>query len=78
MLDDAAPDSVSGLVEENLQARLQAVMLMALSNASNYLVLSAGNKSELAVGYTTLYGDLAGGLCVLGDVFKTCVYDLAL
>ena len=65
------------LVEENLQARLRAVLLMAISNGSHRLVLTTGNKSETAVGYTTLYGDMAGGLAVLSDVFKSRVYDLA-
>ena len=65
------------IVEENLQARLRAVILMAISNDSRRLVLTTGNKSELAVGYTTLYGDMAGGLAVLSDVYKSRVYDLA-
>lgn len=63
--------------EENLQARLRAVLWMALSNRLNALVLTAGNKSELAVGYATLYGDLAGGFAVLKDISKTRVYRLA-
>jgi NAD+ synthase (glutamine-hydrolysing) len=63
--------------EENLQARLRAVLWMALSNKFGALVLTAGNKSELAVGYTTLYGDMAGGFSVLKDVTKTRVYQLA-
>ena len=67
------PDST----EENIQARLRAVLWMALSNKFGALVLTAGNKSELAVGYATLYGDMAGGFSVLKDVTKTRVYQLA-
>ena len=65
------------LAMENLQARLRGLELMYLSNEEGRLVLSTGNKSELAMGYCTLYGDMAGGLCVLGDVYKTDVYRLA-
>ena len=63
--------------EENIQARIRGNLLMALSNKFGSLVLSTGNKSELAVGYCTLYGDMAGGLDVISDVPKTMVYDLA-
>jgi NAD+ synthase (glutamine-hydrolysing) len=63
--------------EENMQARLRGMTLMALSNKFGHLVLSTGNKSELAVGYCTLYGDMAGGLAVISDVPKTMVYALA-
>ncbi len=63
--------------EENIQARLRGIILMALSNKFGYLVLSTGNKSEVAVGYATLYGDMAGGLSVLSDVPKTQVYKLS-
>ena len=63
--------------EENIQARLRGMTLMALSNKFGYLVLTTGNKSELAVGYCTLYGDMCGGLAVISDVPKTLVYDLA-
>jgi NAD+ synthetase len=63
--------------EENIQARLRGVMLMALSNKSGSLLLTTGNKSELAVGYCTLYGDMCGGLAVISDVPKTMVYRLA-
>lgn len=63
--------------EENMQSRLRAVTLMALSNKFGHLVLSTGNKSELAVGYCTIYGDMAGGLAVISDVPKTLVYELA-
>ena len=65
------------ITEENLQARARAVSLMALSNKFGYLLLTTGNKSELAVGYATLYGDMAGGYSVLKDVYKTNVYKLA-
>jgi NAD+ synthase (glutamine-hydrolysing) len=63
--------------EENIQARLRGMTLMALSNKFGHLVLSTGNKSELAVGYCTIYGDMAGGLAVISDVPKTMVYELA-
>ena len=63
--------------EENLQSRSRGVVLMAISNKSGYLVLTTGNKSETAVGYSTLYGDTAGGFAVLKDVPKTWVYELA-
>jgi NAD+ synthase (glutamine-hydrolysing) len=66
-----------GLAEENIQARLRGLTWMALSNKFGWLVLTAGNKSEMATGYATLYGDMAGGFAVLKDVFKTLVYDLA-
>jgi NAD+ synthase (glutamine-hydrolysing) len=63
--------------EENMQARLRGMILMSLSNKFGHIVLSTGNKSELAVGYCTLYGDMAGGLAVISDVPKTMVYELA-
>ena len=65
------------VTEENIQARIRGNLLMALSNKFGWLVLTTGNKSELAVGYCTLYGDLAGGFAILKDVPKTLVYDLA-
>jgi len=65
------------VTEENIQARIRGNLLMAISNKFGSLVLSTGNKSELAVGYCTLYGDMAGGLAVISDVPKTMVYDLA-
>ncbi len=65
------------VTEENLQARCRAILLMALSNKTGSIVLSTGNKSEMAVGYATLYGDMVGGFCVLKDVPKTMVYRLA-
>jgi len=66
-----------GDFEENLQSRIRGALLMALSNRYGHLVLSTGNKSELAVGYCTLYGDMAGGYALLSDVPKTTVYELA-
>jgi NAD+ synthetase len=65
------------VTEENLQARVRGTLLMALSNKYGHLLLTTGNKSEMAVGYCTLYGDMNGGLAVLADVFKTDVYRLA-
>jgi NAD+ synthase (glutamine-hydrolysing) len=65
------------VTEENIQARIRGNLLMALSNKFGYLVLSTGNKSELAVGYCTLYGDMAGGLAVISDVPKSMVYELS-
>ncbi len=79
-LDDLAPvfsDVGEDVTEENIQARIRATVLMALSNKFGRLLLATGNKSELAVGYCTLYGDMAGGLAVIADVPKTLVYDLA-
>jgi NAD+ synthase (glutamine-hydrolysing) len=70
---DRPPD----LTEENLQARIRGVLLMALSNKFGWLVVTTGNKSELSVGYATLYGDMAGGFALLKDVFKTDVFRLA-
>jgi NAD+ synthase (glutamine-hydrolysing) len=65
-----------GLAEENLQARTRGVLLMAFSNKFGYILLNTTNKSEAAVGYGTLYGDMCGGLAVLGDVYKTQVYEV--
>jgi NAD+ synthase (glutamine-hydrolysing) len=73
MFEDREPDAT----EENLQARIRGQILMALSNKFNYLVLTTGNKSEMAVGYATLYGDMAGGFAVIKDVLKTRVYELS-
>src|SRR3712207_5244883 len=64
------------ITEENLQARIRGNLLMALSNKFGWLVLTTGNKSELSVGYSTLYGDTAGGFAVIKDVPKTLVYRL--
>ena len=65
------------VTEENLPARVRGTTLMAMSNKYGYLVLTTGNKSELAVGYCTLYGDMCGGLAVISDIPKTMVYGLA-
>ena len=66
-----------GVTDENLQARLRGMILMGWSNKNGHLVLSTGNKSELAVGYCTLYGDMCGGLAVISDLPKTMVYRVA-
>ncbi|MFH1161458.1 MAG: NAD+ synthase [bacterium] len=76
-LDPYFKGTVSGLTEENIQARVRAVILMALANKFGYILLNTSNKSEAAVGYGTLYGDMCGGISVLGDVYKTQVYELA-
>jgi NAD+ synthase (glutamine-hydrolysing) len=68
---------LDGLAAENLQARIRGTLLMALSNTHGWLVLATGNKSEIAVGYATIYGDMVGGFAVLKDVFKTDVFRLA-
>ncbi len=65
------------VTEENIQARIRGNILMALSNKFGWLVLTTGNKSEMSVGYCTLYGDMAGGFAVLKDVPKTLVYELS-
>jgi NAD+ synthetase len=77
VLDPLFQGAPRDVTEENLQARLRGVTLMALSNKWGALVLTTGNKSELAVGYCTLYGDMCGGLAVISDVPKTLVYKLA-
>ena len=68
---------LEGLAAENLQARIRATMLMALSNTHGWLVIATGNKSEMAVGYATIYGDMVGGFALLKDVFKTDVWRLS-
>ena len=70
-------DTDPNVAEENLQARIRGNLLMALSNKFGWLVLTTGNKSEMSVGYATLYGDMAGGFAVLKDVLKTWVYRLS-
>jgi NAD+ synthase (glutamine-hydrolysing) len=79
--DEVLAESFAGrepdLAEENVQARIRGVLLMALSNKFGWLVVATGNKSELSVGYATLYGDMAGGFALLKDVFKTDVFRLA-
>jgi len=69
--------NLSGLAHENMQSRARGVTLMSLSNQTGWMVLSTGNKSEMAVGYATLYGDMCGGFNVLKDVYKTKVYELS-
>ncbi|MHB8171734.1 MAG: NAD+ synthase [Thermincolia bacterium] len=76
-LRDHFADRENDITEENIQARIRGNILMAFSNKYGHLVLATGNKSELAVGYCTLYGDMSGGLSVLADVPKTMVYELA-
>ena len=76
MLTSSLSGRPAGLTEENLQSRVRGVLLMGLSNAFGWLVLTTGNKSEMAVGYSTLYGDSAGGFAVIKDVPKTMVYAL--
>ena len=76
-LSPAFKDTEPDITEQNIQARIRGTILMALSNKHGSLVLSTGNKSELAVGYCTLYGDMTGGLAVISDIPKTMVYDLA-
>jgi NAD+ synthase (glutamine-hydrolysing) len=77
MLSEPFADTQFGVAEENLQARIRGNMLMSLSNKFGWLVLTTGNKSEMATGYSTLYGDMAGGFAVIKDVPKTLVYELA-
>ena len=76
MLKDAFAGREADIAEENIQARIRGNLVMALSNKFGWLVLATGNKSELSVGYATLYGDMAGGFAVLKDVYKTLVYRL--
>jgi NAD+ synthase (glutamine-hydrolysing) len=76
-LADVFADTEPDLAEENIQARIRGLLLMALSNKFGWLVVATGNKSELSVGYATLYGDMAGGFALLKDVFKTDVFRLA-
>jgi NAD+ synthase (glutamine-hydrolysing) len=71
------PDAPNDVTEENIQARIRGIILMAISNKQGHLLLNTTNKSEAAVGYGTLYGDMCGALAVLGDLYKTQVYDLA-
>jgi NAD+ synthase/NAD+ synthase (glutamine-hydrolysing) len=71
------PTAWADTTPENIQARIRGMVLMALSNRTGSIVLTTGNKSEMAVGYATLYGDMAGGFAVIKDVFKTFVYRLS-
>jgi NAD+ synthase (glutamine-hydrolysing) len=76
MLEEVLREPLKGLTEENLQSRVRGVLLMAVSNQTGAIVLTTGNKSEMATGYSTLYGDSAGGFAVIKDVPKTLVYEL--
>ena len=76
-LDGHFDGAIPGLAQENLQSRIRGLLVMALSNRPGWLVLTTGNKSEMAVGYATIYGDMAGGYAVIKDVPKTLVYRLA-
>ena len=77
VLSPVFKDMAFDVTEENLQARIRAILLMAVSNKFGYILLNTSNKSEMAVGYGTLYGDMCGGLSVIGDLYKTEVYQLA-
>lgn len=76
MLKEASNQNVTGITAENIQARTRGMLLMAMSNATGFMVLSTGNKSEVSVGYATLYGDMCGGYNVLKDVYKMTVFEL--
>jgi NAD+ synthase (glutamine-hydrolysing) len=76
-LETAFEGTEPGIAEENVQARVRGLLVMALSNKFGWLPLATGNKSELSVGYATLYGDMAGGFALLKDVYKTDVFRLA-
>jgi len=76
-LGEVLSNPLAGVTAENLQSRIRGTVLMALSNQWGRLLLTTGNKSELAVGYCTLYGDMSGALAVIGDLYKTQVYALA-
>ena len=76
LLEPAFEGTEPGLAEENLQARIRGTLLMAISNKFDWMVLTTGNKSEMATGYSTLYGDMAGGFAVIKDVPKMLVYAL--
>ena len=76
-LSEVFSGTEANVAEENIQARLRGVMVMAYANKHNAMALTTGNKSELAVGYCTIYGDMNGGLAPIGDVYKTTVFDLA-
>lgn len=77
MLDGSFADRDVDITEENIQSRIRAVTLMALSNKFGHMLLTTGNKSEMSVGYATIYGDMAGGYNVLKDAYKTTVFDLS-
>jgi len=75
-LETALSSPPTGITDENLQSRIRGVVLMGISNATGWIVLTTGNKSEMATGYSTLYGDSAGGFAVIKDVPKTLEYEL--
>jgi len=77
ILKNQFEDKINSVTDENIQSRIRGNLLMALSNQTGAMVVSTGNKSEMAVGYSTLYGDLAGGFALLKDVYKTEVYKLS-
>ena len=77
LLKESFDNKLLKLTEENLQSRIRGVLLMAYSNNYSYLLISTGNKSEMSVGYSTIYGDMNGGFNVLKDVYKTELYKLA-
>ncbi len=77
VLEDVMPDGLEGVTQENIQSRLRGVILMALSNKTGDMVVTTGNKSEVSVGYATLYGDMNGGFNPIKDLYKTTVYDLS-
>lgn len=76
MLEPHFENKAANIAEENIQSRIRGVLLMAMSNKHGHILLNTSNKSELATGYGTLYGDMCGGLSVIGDLYKTQVYDL--
>ena len=76
-LDAIGPEAPGDVTFENVQARLRMSILMALANRAGAMLLTTGNKSEVACGYCTLYGDMAGGLAVISDLYKTFVYDVS-
>jgi NAD+ synthase len=77
MMKDVFAETQPDTTEENIQARIRGVILMAMSNKFGHMLVTTGNKSELSVGYATLYGDMSGGYSVLKDVYKTTVFALA-
>src|SRR5699024_1983903 len=77
VLEPLFADTSFGVAEENIQARIRGILLMAVANKFGQFVLNTGNKSELAVGYCTLYGDMNGALAVIADLYKTEVYEIA-
>jgi len=77
LISSTFKNNLDNITKENLQARVRGIYLMAFSNNENYLLLTTGNKSEMSVGYCTLYGDMCGGLAVLADIYKSDVYRIA-